>query len=233
MKSIKAVFFDFDNTIVDYIKSDLYSLKVLAGSLPITIDADEFIDVAVENIMKFHELVQEGKEIGGDIHQYRLQNTLKHFSVEWKYQYLDVYLRAFLESTICFPGVEHVIEFLYGKVKLGMLTNAYNSEEQKRRIYHTKIANYFDDIVVCADLGAYKPSKEAFLYLVDKYGLEPYDCLFIGDSEKYDIKGAKNAGLQTIKMFHSTAKTDSVADFVFADFQALLKFFTQRDNIIS
>jgi len=228
MNNIKAVFFDFDNTIVDYVKSDIDSLRIVAKSLPIAIDTNDFIDIAVEQIMKFHDLVSDGKVKPSNIHNYRLYNTLKYFSVEWEKEYLDIYLQHFIKSTVCFSGVEEVIRYLYGKVKLGILTNAYNSEEQKRRIGNTGIARYFDDIVVCADIGAYKPAKEAFLYLVDKYGLTPADCLYIGDSEEYDIKGAGNAGLYTIKMVHNSLKINSVANYVCGDFQDLFKLFVKK-----
>ena len=227
MNNIKAIFFDFDNTIVDYIKSDIDSLRMVAESLPITIDTNLFINIAVEEIMKFHDLVSDGKVEPSDIHNYRLYNTMKHFSVEWETKYLDIYLQHFIKSTICFSGVEEVIRYLYGKVRLGIVTNAYNSEEQKRRVDNTGIAGYFDDIVVCADIGVYKPTKEAFLHLVDKYRLKPFDCLYIGDSEEYDIKGARNAGLYTIKMAHNSSKINSVADFVCGDFQDLLKLFVK------
>lgn len=228
MRNIKAVFFDFDNTIVDYVKSDIDSLRIVAEALPITIDKDAFINIAVEQIMKFHDLVSDGKVEPRDIHNYRLYNTLKYFDIEWKKEYLDIYLQHFIKSTVCFSGVEAVVRYLYGKVKLGILSNAYNSEEQKQRIGNTGIAGYFDDIVVCADIDAYKPTKEAFLYLVDRYGLAPSDCLYIGDSEEYDIKGAKNAGLYTIKMFHNPLKSNSAADFICGDFEDLFKLLAEK-----
>ena len=218
MNNIKAVFFDFDNTLVDYVKSDIDSLKQVAKVLPIAIDVDSFINIAVEEIMQFHDLVSNGQVKPRDIHSYRLGNTLRHFAVEWQEDYLDIYLQHFIKSTICFCGAEKVIRYLYGKVKLGLISNAYNSEEQKQRISNTGIAGYFDDIIVCADIGAYKPEKEAFLYLVNKYHLMPNECIYIGDSEKYDLQGAKNAGLCTIKMFHNPLRSNSIADFVCGDF---------------
>jgi putative hydrolase of the HAD superfamily len=220
---------------VDYIKSDIDSLRILAKSLPVKLDANAFIDIAVEQIMKFHDLVNDGKVEATNIHNYRLYNTLQYFSVEWKKEYVDIYLQHFIQSTVCFSGAEKVIEYLYGKVKLGILSNAYNSEEQKRRINNTGIARFFDDIVVCADIGAYKPSKEVFLYLVNKYGLAPNECIYIGDSEEYDIKGSREAGLYTIKMVHNPLPKNSIADFICVDFDdlyLLLAGVLSRNNVL-
>ena len=228
MNNIKAVFFDFDNTMVDYVKSDINSLHKVAEDLSNTIDTNAFVNIAIEQIMKFHDLVSRGQVEPRDIHKYRLYNTLQHFAVEWEKKYLDIYLQHFIKSTVCFSGVEKVVKYLYGKVKLGILSNAYTSEEQKQRIGNTGIAEYFDDIVICADINAYKPTKEAFLYLVDRYGLMPSECLYIGDSEEYDIKGAQSAGLYTIKMFHNPLKSNSAADFVCGDFEDLFALLAEE-----
>lgn len=228
MNNIKAVFFDFDNTMVDYVQSDVDSLQKVAEVLPVTLDTNAFFNIAVEQIMKFHDLVSREQVEPQDMHKYRLSNTLQHFAVEWKQEYLDIYLQHFIKSTVCFSGVEKVTKYLYGKVKLGIVSNAYNSKEQKQRISNTGIADYFDDIVVCADINAYKPAKEAFLYLVDRYGLMPTECLYIGDSEEYDIKGAQNAGLYTVKMFHNPLKSNSAANFVCEDFEDLFVLLAEK-----
>ncbi len=225
MKSIKAVFFDFDNTIVDYIKSDFIGLESIVKLLPINIDNNEFIDVAIEKIYEFHDMVSKGKINPTEMHRYRLLNTLKYFNLEWHEQYLDIYQKNYINSTSCFIGIEEVLKYLKDKVKLGILTNAYDSKEQRARIAKANLSKYIDNILVCCEIGKYKPSKEAFLYLVDRYGLEASSCIYVGDSEEHDIKGAKNAGLYAIKISHSKlVGPKSVADFECTNFFELLDF---------
>ncbi|WP_350343988.1 HAD family hydrolase [Proteinivorax tanatarense] len=219
---IDGVFFDFDNTIVDYRKADKKALNSVVDILKRDIDADEFIEVSGEKIMEFHGLVDKGAENPINMHKYRLQHTLQHFSLKWEDRYLYTYLNQYIESTVCYPNVDDVLKLLYGNVRLGIVTNAYDSKEQRQRIRQTGLEEYFDDIVVCSDIGAYKPSKEAFLHLVSKYNFDPLSCLYIGDSEKYDIKGAKNAGLKTIKILHGRPQNNSTADFICEDFEELL-----------
>lgn len=229
MDSIRAVFFDFDNTIVDYIKSDVIGLESLAKLLPVDINNDEFVDIAVEKIYEFHNMVNKGQENPTNMHRYRLFNTLKHFNIEWQEQYLDIYLKNFVQSTSCFLGIEEVLSYLKGKVKLGILTNAYDSKEQRARIARTNVSKYIDDIIVCCEIETYKPSKEAFLYLVDRYGFKASSCIYVGDSEEHDIKGAKNAGLYAIKISHKNkAKYESVADFECTSFFELLTFLKDK-----
>ncbi len=56
---------------------------------------------------------------------------------------------------------------------------------------------YFDGIVVSADIHIIKPDKKIYEYLLAKYRLEPEECLFIDDVEE-NIEGAKRAGMQGV-----------------------------------
>ncbi|MBU5438750.1 HAD hydrolase-like protein [Tissierella sp. MSJ-40] len=61
--------------------------------------------------------------------------------------------------------------------------------------------------------------------MVDKYKIEPSSCLYIGDSEEYDIEGAKNAGLFAVRICHGNrSRIESTADFVCDGFEELLSF---------
>lgn len=56
---IQAVFFDFDNTLVDYVRFDTAALSRLADL--VRVDADQFVDRAVQHIMAFHALYDRGE----------------------------------------------------------------------------------------------------------------------------------------------------------------------------
>lgn len=132
MNNIKAIFLDFDNTIVDYIKADIESLMEVHKLLPRKLDNEEFIDISVENLLEFYKKLDEGIESPENIHKYRLLNTLKYYNISWEERYLDTYGEHFLNTSYCHNGVEEFIKYLHGKVKLAILTNSYNLEEQKK-----------------------------------------------------------------------------------------------------
>ena len=48
-------------------------------------------------------------------------------------------------------------------------------------------------------VGKYKPDVEAFYEIAERMNVECKETIFIGDSEKHDIIGAKNAGMFAIK----------------------------------
>ena len=53
----------------------------------------------------------------------------------------------------------------------------------------------FDGLVLSGTLGMVKPDREIFEHLLNKYGLNADECLFIDDSPK-NIAGAENAGIK-------------------------------------
>ena len=55
--------------------------------------------------------------------------------------------------------------------------------------------DYFDGVVVSADIHMIKPDREIFEYLLKKYGLRAEECLFIDDMQE-NVEGARAAGMQ-------------------------------------
>lgn len=222
MHNIRAVFFDYDNTLVDYVQADTLALSTLAKSLPAAVDPKAFVDRAVAHILAFHALWEQGKINSLEMHRYRLSNTIKDFGLPWHPEYLETYLSCFIKSHFVFPGAEGLLARLSKTVKLGLISNSYLIEEQKSRIEGSGLGKYFADIVICAETGFYKPAAAAFLQLVGKHGLLPGQCLFVGDSEKHDIQGAKGAGLMSARIVHGRKRTiKTEADYLCFGFPEL------------
>ena len=67
--------------------------------------------------------------------------------------------------------------------------------EQKGDLWGLK--PYCDKILSTEKIGALKPSKYPFGVLAMELGVQPGEILYVGNSAKYDIQGAKNAGMKT------------------------------------
>jgi len=57
---------------------------------------------------------------------------------------------------------------------------------------------YFEVVVMSARAGFAKPDPRIFLATLEALGEAPADALHIGDSEKEDVRGARDAGLQAL-----------------------------------
>jgi phosphoglycolate phosphatase-like HAD superfamily hydrolase len=74
---IKALIFDFDGTLVDFVESDITSLKYIFSLTGVNHGEDIFVERAISNIIHFHELVGKGEVDPETMHKYRLFNTFK------------------------------------------------------------------------------------------------------------------------------------------------------------
>ena len=187
------------------------------------------LELQEEKLMMFYNLVNNNLENPINVHRYRIEETCKQFSVGWRAEYQKYYVKSYIENTKCYPRVDNILKYLLCIVIIGMLCNSYDTILEMDRIKIVNIDKYFDEIIVCSDIGYYKPSKESFLYLVNKFDIEPSECIFIGDSEEFDIKGARNAGLKTIKIIPGAGKVgNSVANYTCKDFQQLLRLLKEE-----
>ena len=55
--------------------------------------------------------------------------------------------------------------------------------------------NLFEGIVVSADLHIIKPDERIYRYLLERYGLNPGETLFIDDRLE-NVEGARKVGIQ-------------------------------------
>lgn len=61
------------------------------------------------------------------------------------------------------------------------------------------VFKYFDkdNIIISGDLGMIKPDVKIFSYVINKYNLNPADCIFI-DNDILNTQAAESVGIQTI-----------------------------------
>ncbi len=200
---IKGVIFDFDGTLVDYMSGDIRGLQVVYQACGASCGFETFVDLAGREIMIFHDLVDEGKEDPLLMHHFRLKNTCERCGIPWNWQYVSLYQNMLFEQTKPLQGVRELLAFLKKrKIKMGIISNAYDSYEQQTRIKRSGLEPYFDQIVISGGVGYYKPAAKIFCLTLQRLGLVAEDTVYVGDSEKYDIKGAKAVGMKAI-LLHS------------------------------
>ncbi len=202
----EAVIFDFDGTMADFENTDTECLKLILKQTGAEVIADSFITRAIDHIMCFHGLVDSDEIDPLTLHLYRLSKTFQDFDILWDDSYVDTYKELLLERTIPYPGIEQILKTLSGKVKLGILTNAYDPVLQMERIRATGLADYFNKIQISGEQKYSKPDPRAFNLIADNLGVDSGKCIFIGDSKKYDIEGARAAGMQAIHMKPTSEK---------------------------
>jgi putative hydrolase of the HAD superfamily len=79
------------------------------------------------------------------------------------------------------------------RIKLGLLSNANRGFTERFRA--RGVANFFDDVVVSADVGLAKPDPAIFRLAAERLGVVPEACLMIDDQAQH-VEGARAAGLR-------------------------------------
>lgn len=73
----------------------------------------------------------------------------------------------------------------------GIATNRFNTMEKVLDDF--ELTSFFEVVMTAAKVKKPKPDPEQLLAIMDKYGLQPREILFVGDSD-YDRMAARSAG---------------------------------------
>lgn len=217
MAKIKAILFDLDNTLVDFMRMKRIACSEAAAAM-----------IGAGLKMEFSKLEKELFEfymdygIEGDFPFTEFLKKHNSYSDEILSTAMNAYHRvknAFLEP---YPGVIPTFVKLIKKgIKLGIVTNA-PSLKAHRRIDAMKLQGFFDVVIAEAN----KPDTKGFLEATQKLNLKPNEVMMVGDWQELDIVGAKNSGL--ISCFASYGHTgeikfDAKPDYTIQKIEEVLK----------
>ncbi|MGX2950229.1 pyrimidine 5'-nucleotidase [Ursidibacter sp. B-7004-1] len=94
-------------------------------------------------------------------------------------------------------GVKEMLDSLFGKVKMAIITNGFHSLQQKR-LENTALNKYFDLVVVSETVGAAKPAPQIFESAFAQMGnVDKHAILMVGDTLSSDVQGGINVGIDT------------------------------------
>jgi 2-haloalkanoic acid dehalogenase type II len=117
------------------------------------------------------------------------EDLARTISGQW-WDYSDVALYS--------DAVETLDELKQRGIKMGVITNALQTDLTKI-ISKTKLdPDYFDVIVTVSTICRMKPEKEVFDHALNVLNVAPNETLFVGDTVEYDYEGARKAGLRAV-----------------------------------
>ncbi len=216
---IKAVIFDLDNTLIDFMK-----MKNLSCDAAISAMINSGLNVNKEKAMKelFSLYDKHGLE-EKRIFQKFLKKMIKKIDYEILASGIVAYRRVragFLEP---YPHVtETLFELKTGGIKLAIISDAPRLKAWIRLV-SMKINHLFDAVVTFEDTKELKPSMMPFKLSFKKLEVEANECLMVGDRPERDIEGAKNLGMLTCFARYGNPKAKySGADYEINDIKELL-----------
>lgn len=199
---IKEVVFDIDGTLYDYERGHAAGMKAMENYV------QEQFDVAPEKFRKIYQ--NKNKEIterlGRDnaaIHSrtIRIQNILE----EWQQplfphvkKMYELYWGAFFPGSGPEPGILECLEELKKMgISMGIGTDM-TARMQYEKLETYGFAPYVSHIVTSQEAGVEKPHRKFMELCIQKSGVKPEECLFVGDNFAKDICGAASSGMKAV-----------------------------------
>ncbi len=194
---IKAVFFDFDDTLGNrhQYAYDCYR-EILSPYM------ENLSDLQKEALVQRVLLLDERGDCRKQLVQERLE---KECGIVLPYDLYEVWESKLWNYTVPFAETISTLEYLKKKYKLGVITNGH-SVGQRQKMDKIGITPYFDAILVSGDFAYRKPDVRLFQEACQQVGVLPKEAVFVGDMFHRDIVGAIEAGMRAIWMTESNQK---------------------------
>lgn len=191
---IKAVIFDLDNTLLDFIKMKEQAITAaVEGMIEAGLQVDQ--EKAYEEIMDLYRAHGwENQEVFNDY--------LTKVTGEVDYRYLAsgivAYRRARAAALTLYPGVQKTLITLAKMgIKLAIVSDAPRREAWLR-ICYLNLHHFFDLVLTFDDIGERKPSPKGFEMALEDLDLTAKQVLMVGDWPERDMEGARQTGIRTI-----------------------------------
>jgi len=232
LKKYQHLFFDLDRTLWDFESNSALALQEIYREQNLEARTTKPFD-------KFHKTYKSvnafywGQYMQGEISKETLRSvrfikTLESLGVK------DVQLGTTMGQhyidkspyqTTLFPNTIETLENLKEKgYKMHIITNGFK-EVQYIKLDKSKLAPFFDIVIVSEEFGKNKPHPSIFKHAIERANTSFDKSLMIGDSLEADLRGAQNVNMDqvffnpekkihTYKFTHEINKMNDLLDFL-------------------
>jgi len=88
------------------------------------------------------------------------------------------------------------------------------AEPWREEIARHGLDGLVDAAVFCRDVGWRKPAPQIFAYTLEKLGVGPEECIFIGDDPRWDFLGPRSVGIAAVLLDRAGTLQDVTEDRV-------------------
>ncbi|MFL2485020.1 MAG: HAD-IA family hydrolase [Candidatus Neomarinimicrobiota bacterium] len=191
---IKAVIFDLDNTLLDFMTMKKEAVMSAISSMKEAgLDID--VDTSYKEIMDIYEVDGWENQLVFDKF---LKNKLGYINNKYLAAGIVAYRRAKEANLKAYPNVQRTLNHLLeNDIKLAIVSDA-PSREAWMRIYYLGLHHFFETVITFDDSGERKPSPAPFELALGRLNLSNDEVLMVGDWPERDMVGASSVGIKTI-----------------------------------
>ena len=194
---LKIIFFDLDDTLLDFTRAEREALSRAFRCFD--------IDPAPTVLDRYHvinreqwELLEEGVLTRAQVQTRRFDLLFEELGVRCSSrEACDCYEDFLAQGHWFIPGAVELLAELAPRYDLYLASNGAAAVQQSR-LKSAGIGPYFKDIFISEELGADKPGPAFFAAAFSAIpDFNPETALIVGDSLTSDIRGGRNAGIRT------------------------------------
>ncbi len=204
--SIKAVFFDVDETLVDFDAAAVRAHTALFGS-------PDGYDVWCSLTPQFWVRFTSGELDFTAMRDARMARYLELAGIAG--DATDYEARRWELVELSFEVYDDVPESLARLRSRGLLLGVITNNEsvhQRRKLATVGLSEAFDAVVISGEVGHAKPSAEIFRHGCDALGVAAGEAMHVGDLLDVDARGAASAGLRGVWLDRVGLHDGSVLD---------------------
>ena len=196
--TVKAVLIDIDNTILDFTKSADMAIKICSERAGLDLP-ENYLEVFLAVNDRLWGLLEQRKIEKQDIYDRRWTEIFSILKIdEDGKKFEDDFRSTIRDIAIPVDGAEEILRYLSSKYPVYCASNA-SRERQKHRLSLNGFDKFISGLFISEDIGYQKPAREFFDACISALApLKKEELVMIGDSVSADIKGAENAGIQSI-----------------------------------
>ena len=205
----RAVLLDAGNTLVFVDRARVLDIY---GQVGVTSTEERFLEAELEARSRLSHRVEEGGS-GTERHVWRdyfltlfrlsgvPEEALEVVGDRLREEHARLHLWSHVE-----PGTREALEGLLERgYRLAVISNADGRVEELIR--SVGLHDLFEFVLDSEVVGVEKPDPRIFHEGTSRLGLDPGECLYVGDLYPVDVVGARNAGLEAV-LVDPTGKLD-------------------------
>jgi FMN phosphatase YigB (HAD superfamily) len=235
--TIKAVLFDYIGTLVqprsynmERSKAKLHSALCEAG---LSTDIDEFMDAYAAahekyRVVRYEKLreVTNAIWVSEALRKARCNVIVDDSRLKAG---LNVFFKDFIDTLELRPYAKQLLKKASENFKVGLVSNFTYAPAIYASLRKLGINGFLSAVVISEGVGWRKPHKTIFTQALRMLHVKPEEAVFVGDSPKEDIEGAKSVGMRTVfvssgfNTLTELEKCGTKPDLVFQDLEEICR----------
>jgi HAD superfamily hydrolase (TIGR01662 family) len=241
---IEAILFDMGGTLRGSVKKDEESKRKTVGRmielLGAETSAEEFASLLTERARAYMRWARETlvelnepdlwtKWLLPDWPAERIAGMAMQLNQLW---------REATGERIIFPETKEVTLELYRRgYRLGLVSNTVSSVEVPQTFRELELTGCFETVILSCVVGMRKPGPEIMLEATRRMGVNPENCVYIGDRLNRDVESSRKAGFAQVIIrrgddftAHQAKYPDLLADHYIDNLKELLDMFPRLED---